>query len=100
MRGLRTQESNEFGRFFTVVQHAAEELNCVFFLDCGEGNDCNIGDMQGEELSGWLIPQSRAKSFGIEWLKCSESERWNEFYTFAIWHTDNGVLSIEFNNYK
>ena len=39
MKGLRSQESEKFNRFWDLVQDEAATQGCVFFGDCGEGRD-------------------------------------------------------------
>ena len=48
MRGLKTQESGKFNRFWTLIQAAAAQENCVFFGYAGEGRDFSTDDMEGE----------------------------------------------------
>ena len=99
MVGLRTQESSEFERFMEIVQSQAGTQGAVFFLDCGEGREIIHGDVEGEDLSGWLIPESRSEAFEEEFLSGDVGERWNEFFHFARWRLDNGEVRVEFVEY-
>ena len=56
MQGLRTQENNEFIKFFKLVQDEVKKLNKVFFLDFGQCNDILFSGMEVDSLFGWLIP--------------------------------------------
>lgn len=38
MRGLKTQESEQFKRFWQLIQDAAADRNCVFFGYAGDGS--------------------------------------------------------------
>ncbi|MGI6178176.1 MAG: hypothetical protein ACOYJO_06985 [Eubacterium sp.] len=68
MQVLRTQEGNKFEKFFEAVNTQAKLQNKVFFLDCGEGNEFSNDIMEGEDLSGWLIPLAEADKFEKEFL--------------------------------
>ena len=96
--GLRTQESETFLRFFSLVQAEAEKQGKVFFLDCGEGRDIVTDEFSGEDLSGWLISQNQAKQFEEEWKEEKISEKWEKYYCFAIWGNENN-LKITFKSY-
>ena len=85
MRGLRTQESSKFLRFFEIVQKAAEEQGEVFFLDTGEGRDFETELLEGEDLSGWLVPQNEADEFEAEWSKWAERQAWDRYSYWAEW---------------
>lgn len=66
MRELRTQENKKFEHFFQLVRNKAQKQHCIFFVDCGEGQEFVCEDMEGEDLSGWLIPDEDADRFQIE----------------------------------
>ena len=63
VKGLRTNESEKFVRFFEVVQEFASKNNCVFYLDAGDGRDFEDNCFEGEDLMGWLIPKENAEVF-------------------------------------
>lgn len=96
MKGLRTQESNNFIKFFVLVQNEAEKLGKVFFLDCEEGNDGNVCGVEVCNLSGWLLPDSKASDFEKVWEKCNEDDDWSDFFCFVRWKDENG-LKISFD---
>ena len=96
MQGLRTQE---FERFFKVVQDAANDLHGVFFLAAGDGRDLIKDDLEGEDLQGWLIPDEKVKMFESLFSGHQEDEEWDEFFCFAEWAEDNGKIEIKFNTY-
>ena len=52
MKGLRSQESEKFNRFWDLVQDEAATQGCVFFGDCGEGRDLVTEELEGENFSG------------------------------------------------
>ena len=99
MRGLRTQESDSFQKFFAIVQKAADEIGCIFFLDTGEGREFNISGIKGEDLSGWLLPKDKADGFEKVWkqFKTIPSDEDDAFYRFANWSdTETGQVAITF----
>lgn len=103
MRGLKTQESKEFNRFWKLVQEKAAQRNCVFFGFAGEGREFSAGSIEGEDFSGWLVPADHADAFEQVWQKNSEALFDRELpeaeFTFAIWHKNEDTVSIEFKNF-
>lgn len=89
MKGLRTQETDKFKRFFSIVQDAAKKKNSVFFLDAGDGNDFKTDTLEGENLMGWLIPEDKLTDFEKEWNKGDVSDDWSQYYLWAIWENAN-----------
>lgn len=96
MQGLRTQEGERFERFFALVQEAAKKRQCVFFLNCGEGRELTTKTMEGEDLFGWLIPESLVNAFEKRFLDDSLSEDWDDFLFFAIWEQTAKGIEIRF----
>ena len=74
MKGLRTQETNEFISYFKIVQSSASKTDCVFFLDTGEGRDFSYKNIYCEDLSGWLIPKLLVSKFENDYLKFEEND--------------------------
>ena len=99
MQGLRTQEGEKFERFFALVQAAAKKRQCVFFLNCGEGRELTTETMEGEDLFGWLIPESLANAFEKRFLDNSPSEDRDDFLCFAIWERSAMGIEISFQRY-
>ena len=100
MRGLRTQRDNddkEFCRFFEIVQQAASDKGCVFFLDTAEGRMGEIGDVVCEELSGWLVPNDITVAFTPLWEQWLDVNKdFSDFFVFAKWSNHGGNIQIEF----
>lgn len=96
MVGLRTQETSKFKNFFKLVQDRANERNCVFFLDSGDGNEFETESMEGENLQGWLVPQSKADEFEIIWRNNEEDDEWVEFFRWVEWKNQNGIIDVKF----
>lgn len=99
MLGLRTQESEKFNKFWGLVQETAKKKHCVFFGDCGEGRDFENSNMEGEDFSGWLIPEEKVNTFQKEFLKNNVSDKWCDFIMFAIWNKENDNISVEFKKF-
>lgn len=96
MVGLRTQETSKFKNFFKLVQDRANERNCVFFLDSGDGNEFETESMEGENLQGWLVPQSKADEFENIWRNNEEDDEWVEFFRWVEWQNQNGIIDVKF----
>ncbi|MBE6598912.1 MAG: hypothetical protein E7638_05670 [Ruminococcaceae bacterium] len=96
MQGLRTQETNKFKKFFSIVQDAAKKNGCVFYLDAGDGRDFETDSLEGEDLMGWLIPERMAEEFEPIWKRGLVSDDWSEYFGFAIWENQNSP-TIKFN---
>ncbi len=81
MRGLKHPESEKFENFFTLIQSKMSISNAVFFLDAGEGtNEFETDCMEGEDLIGWVIPQSMADEFEAKWLAGENLEEYESHY--------------------
>lgn len=96
MQGLRNQETNKFEKFFSIVQNAASEKGCVFFLDSGDGRDFENDSLEGEDLMGWLIPKDKLPDFEKEWETGDVSDDWSDFFVWAIWENADNP-KIKFN---
>ena len=99
MRELRTQENEKFGRFFEIVREEANRLGGIFFVDCGEGNEFFSDSMEGENLSGWLIPKEDADAFETEFTENNVSDRWDDFMKFLRWKKKGDRVSVEFEDF-
>ena len=99
MIGLRTQENDKFIKFFNIVQNYAAKINCIFFLDTGEGHDYTSDDLICQDLSGWLIPKTSSSEFEKDYLKYNNLDNWDNHYKFAVWNIENSNISIDFKKY-
>ena len=99
MRGLRTQEGNEFEKFFQLVQNEADKQGAVFFLECGEGNDFNADGIEGEDLRGWLIPEGQADKFERDWANGEPGDEWEDNIAWAQWSGKPEAPVITINQY-
>lgn len=98
--GLRTQEQSKFVNFINFVQSKAEEQSKIFFLDCVEGNDVEVGEMQVVTLSGWLVPFDIADKFEFVWKNFNENDDWVDYFCFVEWSfTNNDEVEIRFDFY-
>ena len=96
MKGLRTQETEKFNRFFSLIQEEAEKKNSVFFADAGDGNDFETPTMEGENMMGWLIPSEQAKEFEQVWKTSDVDDSWSDFFVWAVWSKSKGNINISF----
>ncbi len=79
------------------MQNAARDEGSIFFLDTGEGRDIILPDMEGEDLSGWLIPAELADSFRLAWENFgADLSDWDEYARLAVWRQSADVLQITF----
>lgn len=102
MFGLKTQESQKFGRFWQLIQDTANNRNCAFFGFAGEGRDFETCEMEGEDFSGWLVPLAQVSAFEAAWsMPSTDFETLeNAFpearFVFVIWTNCNGTISVTF----
>lgn len=99
MRGLKTQEGNDFIAFFELVQEEAKKRHSVFFLECGEGNDFSADNIEGEDLRGWLIPEKQADQFERIWLNDVPGEEWEHNIAWALWSGNPNKPFIEIKQF-
>jgi len=102
MQGLKMQQNEEFLRFFKIVQEEAEKKESIFFLSTGEGHLEKIGEIEAEDLSGWLIPKEKAKVFSDKWEKDRSFENldeWGDYFLWVIWEIENGEIKINFKHF-
>lgn len=99
MNGLRTQESDRFKNFFSIVQDFAAKNNCVFFLDTGEGHNYSDDNFVCQDLSGWLIPKSIVPEFEKNYLEFGDLDKWDIYYKFAVWNFIGKNILIDFKEY-
>ena len=52
MKGLRSQESERFNAYFSLIQDQTEKQGMVFFADAGDGRDFETETMEGEDMIG------------------------------------------------
>lgn len=96
MLGLRTQETKKFINFMELIQKEAEKEDKVFFLEAGDGNEFETEEMEGEELTGWLIPSDKVEEFKSIWENEEIDDEWIDFFTFVDWEESNGEIKVSF----
>ena len=95
MRGLRTQESEKFNKFFALIQEEAEKRNSVFFADCGQGDVFEDENFECENLCGWMIPVSEANEFEPLFMKDLNSQHdFDGFYCTVDYTVKDGNIKI------
>lgn len=97
MLGLRTQESDEFINFFTIVQSEANKMGNVFFMDFGQCDDIDFEDIEIDRLFGWLIPENENKTFEKLFINDKVSEKWDKYCTWVTPEIVDGKLKIRFD---
>lgn len=82
--------------FFCIVQSAARRIGKVFFWS-DEGNDFVTDELDGGDLSGWLVDEKDAERFDAIW-RTSTKDVPDEFeFVIARWHRNqDGSIGIEF----
>lgn len=99
MQGLRKQENKKFEAFFEQVQHEAAKRNCVFFLDCGQGNVFENDSIICEDMCGWLLPQTEAEKFTPLFMSNSEEQHdFDDWYVFVDYSINDGKIEIEIDD--
>lgn len=101
MRGLKWPENERFERFFSVIQQAAQEKHAVFFLFAGEGRTFTTSNMEGEDLSGWLIPDEKATEFEHQWQQnnsLAALQEWVDYFVWVVWSFESGTLLVQFES--
>ena len=102
MTGLRPNDptiDERFLTYFSIVQEAAADLGCVFFLFCGEGHDLITYEIDCQDLTGWLVPFDEVADFEPIW----RADNWkyltaeqSDFMVTAIWSGVPGEISVKF----
>lgn len=100
MRESRTLENEKFERFFDLVRKEAAKKNSIFFIHCGEGHELFSQTLEGEDLSGWLIPMQSVDEFEPAWKNGDIPEKWDDLFCFAEWSGEPTKISIKFNRYN
>ena len=99
IRFLRDAEDKKFMRFFGIVQNAAKELGKVFFLWTEEGNPLMTDELDGGDLSGWLVDAADAERFDAIWRESIDDlpDELDDTFCFAKWSMyDSGNIGIRF----
>ena len=82
--------------FIELVNTAALQRGCEFFVSNGEGRDFETDNLIGEDLFGWLIPVEQVSAFQKEFETNTISDRWTDHMRFAIWHKTDDFITIDF----
>lgn len=100
MQGLRTHENDSFNRYWGLIQESAAKRGCVFFGFAGEGRDFEQGNMEGEDFSGWLVPNECANDFETAWKGNLFSMFETDYdFVFAEWEKEGDEIIVSFNKY-
>ena len=100
MRGICTPETDKFKNFFALVQAEAKKHGAIFFLESGDGNDFEYGDLDCADLFGWVIQEAEADEFETIWKNDphdSEAlDAWYDESCFVRWEKDGEKIKIRF----
>ena len=94
MRRLRTQESECFNKFFELIQKEAKKRGLVFLADAGDVHEEKVGDLECEDMFGWLIPISMADDFEKMFINNTVPDEWDDLRVLQIGiKIQTGILS-------
>lgn len=98
--GESKKQEEKFDRFWELIQKQAKAEKAQFFMDCGEGREFETDDMEGEDISGWLIPKEQVAKFQKEWeTKSVDHDIWSDYIRFAEWRLQGKEVTVEFVEY-
>ena len=102
VKGLRvplTEDDRQRLNYFSIVQDAAAEQGKIFYFWSYEGNDILTTELDGGDMSGWLVPPEKADEFEAAW-KVSDQFIPDDLYdgfVIARWtESPDGSISIAF----
>lgn len=101
MVGLRTQESEKFEKFFSIVQTEARKKGCVFFGDAGQGKVFENEQIECEDLCGWLVPITDADEFQKLFEEDSdELHNYDDLYCYVDFEVNpkTGKITIDIDD--
>lgn len=101
MQGLRTPLDKRSEGYFSIVEKAAKERNCIFFLECETGmHDLELPDLSLFDASGWLVPEKDIIAFEEDFKAFKEStdDRWTKYFCWAVWERKDGVINVHFED--
>lgn len=100
VRGIRFSRDavdERFMRFFSIVQDSARALGKVFFLWCDEGNELITDELDGGDLSGWLVDADDADRFDAIWRRSAQGIPDEFEFVIARWsQVPDGAIGIKF----
>ncbi len=97
MVGLRTRENDKFLKFWAIVQNEAQKSNKTFFLDCGDGQEYEDENIECENLTGWLIDNTKVDDFNkIFSSNTSIGDEWADDIVLAKWSKTGDLITVKF----
>jgi sporulation-control protein spo0M len=83
--------------FTNLVYESANALDCIFFVESGEGRDMETDTLYCEDISGWLVPKAQE----VEFTESSDKYdvKWDQYFVFAEWKQDGDNVKVNFNKY-
>ncbi len=88
----------KFNRFLELVKNQARKQGKYFFVDDGEGNEAEVGEMIVQNLSGWLIAETEKTEFEEIWKTGDDTgERFDDEFIYVVWTQGaDGKVNVEF----
>ena len=104
-RGLLSNEdgtirNEKFAMYFSIVDQAAKDRDCIFFISEADGHEFYEEDMEGDDLWGWLIPRESADEFEKLWAEGKENDEWDDYFLCAEWRREADGYPVEFVDYS
>ena len=85
-----------------MIQDEAKKHDSVFFAFAGEGHDLIRLDIECEDMSGWLIPNTKVKEFEKLWEKDNSMvflKDWADYFIWAVWEIIEEKIVVFFKAY-
>lgn len=90
--------------FINLINIEAQKRGATFFVNCGEGREIITDKLDGEDISGWLIPNDKKQDFEAELARVAQGsvlaavidEKWDEWFCTAVWKSDHDKVTIDF----
>ena len=54
--------------------------------------------MEGEELTGWLIPFDKAIEYELIWKVHQEDDKWIDYFVFVYWEERDQKIVVRFES--
>ena len=95
---MQMSEEGKFNRFLELVKAQARKQGRYFFMDNGEGNEAELGELLVQNLSGWLIGEADKAEFEEIWKTGDDpGERFDDEFIYVVWTQGaDGKVNIEF----
>lgn len=90
--------------YWDLIVKEAKWKGGEFFFYTEEGRELTLPNMECEDISGWLIPNSLAEEFRNEFAEKDADEidpKWNKYFKKAVWDNSSGYgVTIKFEDFQ